>query len=56
MIPLTDENPTLRTPIMTWLILGAMFAVWLVVQGGGLPGTDLQLATSVCNSEWFPAS
>ena len=29
MIPISDDNPTLRTPIMTWLILGAMFAVWL---------------------------
>jgi len=34
MIPLSDENPTLHTPVMTWLILGAMFAVWFAVQGG----------------------
>ena len=54
MIPLSDENPTLRTPIMTWLILGAMFAVWFVVQGGGLPGTDIQLAKSVCNLGMVP--
>ena len=37
MIPLSDDNPTLRTPIMTWLILAAMFAVWLIVQVGRLP-------------------
>ena len=43
MFPLSDDNPTLHTPIMTWLILGAMFAVWLVVQGGGLPGNDFVL-------------
>jgi membrane associated rhomboid family serine protease len=55
MIPISDENPTLHTPIMTWLILGAMFAVWLVVQGGGLPGTDLQLVKSVCNLGMVPA-
>ena len=35
MIPISDDNPTLHTPIMTWLLLGAMFAVWFVVQGGG---------------------
>lgn len=52
MIPLSDENPTLRTPVMTWLLLGAMFAVWLVVQGGGMnPET---LAKSVCNLGMVP--
>jgi membrane associated rhomboid family serine protease len=55
MIPISDENPTLHTPIMMWLILGAMFAVWLVVQGGGLPGNDLQLVKSVCNLGMVPA-
>jgi membrane associated rhomboid family serine protease len=54
MIPLSDENPTLRTPVMTWVILGATFAVWFVVQGGGLPGTDIQLAKSVCNLGMVP--
>jgi len=54
MIPLSDDNPTLRTPIMTWLILGAMFAVWFVVQGGGLSGTDVQLVTSLCNYGMVP--
>jgi len=55
MIPLSDENPTLHTPIMTWLLLGAMFAVWMVVQGGGLPGHELQLIQSVCNLGMVPA-
>jgi membrane associated rhomboid family serine protease len=54
MIPISDENPTLRTPLMTWLILGAMFAVWFVVQGGGLPGTEVELAKSVCNLGMVP--
>ncbi|MEO7083631.1 MAG: rhomboid family intramembrane serine protease [Gemmatimonadaceae bacterium] len=54
MIPISDENPTLRTPVMTWIILGAMFAVWFVVQGGGIPGTDLKLATSICNFGMIP--
>jgi membrane associated rhomboid family serine protease len=53
MIPISDENPTLHTPIMTWLILGAMFAVWFVVQGGGLD--PRVLATSICNYGMIPA-
>lgn len=52
MIPLSDENPTLRTPVMTWLLLGAMFAVWLVVQGGGFD--QVQLAKSICNLGMVP--
>ena len=55
MIPISDDNPTLRTPVMTWLILGAIFAVWFAVQGGGLPGTEMQLARSVCNLGMVPA-
>jgi membrane associated rhomboid family serine protease len=54
MIPISDENPTLHTPIMTWVILAAMFAVWLVVQGGGLPGNDMRLVTSLCNYGMVP--
>jgi len=54
MIPLSDDNPTLRTPIMTWLILGAMFAVWIVVQGGGFPGNDYKLVASICNLGMVP--
>jgi membrane associated rhomboid family serine protease len=52
MIPLSDDNPTLRTPLMTWLILGAMFTVWFVVQGGGM--NPLQLVSSVCNLGMVP--
>src|SRR5215218_2967272 len=55
MIPLSDDNPTLHTPIMTWLLLGGMFAVWMVVQGGGMPGNELELITSVCNLGMVPA-
>ena len=52
MIPLSDENPTLRTPVMTWLILGTMFAVWFVVQGGGMD--PIRLVSSVCNLGMVP--
>src|SRR5947207_142145 len=51
MIPISDENPTLHTPIMTWIILGALFAVWLVVQGGG---SEDQLVSSICNFGMIP--
>jgi membrane associated rhomboid family serine protease len=52
IFPLSDENPTLRTPVMTWLILGAMFAVWFTVQGGGL--NPFTLAASVCDYGMVP--
>src|SRR5262245_56324571 len=52
MIPVSDDNPTMRTPVMTWVILGAMFAVWLVVQGGGLNPTAL--VSTICNYGMVP--
>lgn len=52
MIPLSDENPTMRTPTMTWIILGAMFAVWFTVQGGGM--NPIALVVSVCNYGMVP--
>lgn len=51
MFPISDENPTLRTPVMTIGILVVTWAVWLLVQGGGSP---LPLATSVCNLGMVP--
>lgn len=52
MIPISDENPTLHTPIMTWLLLGTVFSVWFAVQGGGID--PIALATSVCNWGMVP--
>ena len=51
MIPLSDENPTLHTPWMTWLLIGTTVAVWMVVQGAG--STPL-LAKSVCTLGLVP--
>ena len=51
MIPLGDENPTLRTPWMTWLIIGATVAVWTTVQGAGMGEA---LPRSVCNLGLVP--
>jgi membrane associated rhomboid family serine protease len=52
MIPIGDDNPTLRTPVMTLLILGATFAVWVLVQGAGFQ--PIALAQSVCNLGLVP--
>ncbi|MET0400909.1 MAG: rhomboid family intramembrane serine protease [Cystobacter sp.] len=52
MIPLSDDNPTLRTPLITYLFLGAIGATWVLVQGAGL--NPLQLAASVCNLGLIP--
>ena len=52
MFPISDDNPTLRTPVMTWAILFALAAVWVLVEGAGLnPG---QLASTVCNLGMVP--
>ncbi|MCC6241951.1 MAG: rhomboid family intramembrane serine protease [Gemmatimonadaceae bacterium] len=51
MFPISDENPTLRTPVMTIAILVVTWAVWLLVQGAGNP---LALAVSVCNLGLVP--
>jgi len=51
MIPLSDENPTLHTPWMTWVLIGTTVAVWMIVQGAGL--NDL-LPKSVCNFGLVP--
>lgn len=52
MIPLSDDNPTLRTPLMTYLILGLIFAAWFFLQGAGFDA--LAMATSVCNLGMVP--
>ena len=47
MLPISDDNPTLRTPIITLLLLVSLGAVWVLVQGAGL--NPQALAASVCN-------
>lgn len=51
MFPIADDNPTLRTPVMTIAILVVTWAVWLLVQGAGNPSA---LAVSVCNLGLVP--
>jgi membrane associated rhomboid family serine protease len=51
-IPISDDNPTLRFPLMTVLILLAIGATWVLIQGAG---TDpYALAASVCNLGLVP--
>ena len=54
VIPLHDDNVTLRTPVMTLLILALTWAVWLLVQGAAPPGNQMALAASVCNYGLVP--
>jgi rhomboid family protein len=35
MIPIRDENPTLRPPVATYVLIGMNVVVWAVVQGFG---------------------
>ena len=52
MFPIGDENPTLRTPIVTYLLLATLLAVWILVQGAGFDAHTL--AASVCNLGLVP--
>jgi membrane associated rhomboid family serine protease len=52
MIPLSDENPTLRFPLVTCLLLASLAVSWFFVQGAGL--NESTLAASVCNLGLVP--
>jgi membrane associated rhomboid family serine protease len=47
MIPLSDDNPTLRVPLVTIALLALIGATWVLVQGADLD--PRRLAASVCN-------
>jgi membrane associated rhomboid family serine protease len=52
IIPISDDNPTLRFPLMTVLLLLGIGAVWIFVQGAG---TDpYVLGKTVCNLGLVP--
>ena len=51
MFPYHDENQTQRTPIITFLLIGASVASWLVLQGAG---AELPLGRSVCELGLIP--
>ena len=51
MFPYRDENETLRTAIVTLVIIGLNVLAWLLVQGAG---DTLSLARSVCDLGLIP--
>lgn len=51
MFPYHDENDTLRTPIVTIVLIATCVLAWLLVQGAG---TEAALAASVCNLGLIP--
>jgi len=54
MFPIGDDNPTVRRPVMTWVILAAILAVWIFVQGAGMADGGYALVKSVCNLGLVP--
>lgn len=52
MFPIRDENPTLRTPVATYAILGMNVFVWVFVQG---LGASEPLGQSICLHGLIPA-
>jgi len=52
MIPISDDNPTLRFPVVTVLLLVALGLVWLFVQGAGFD--PARLSKTVCNFGLVP--
>lgn len=52
MIPIGDENHTIRTPVVTYLILALLGITWVFVQGAGF--NERVLASTVCNLGLVP--
>ena len=51
MFPYKDENPTLRTPVITFLLIAANVLAWLLIQG---MGSEPTLSASVCELGLIP--
>lgn len=51
MIPLSDDNPTVRPAVVTMLILAAIVAVWVIVEGAGF---GERLVRAVCTLGMVP--
>jgi rhomboid family protein len=51
MFPYRDENETIRTPYVTFVVIAINLAVWLFIQGAG---SELSLARSICNLGLIP--
>jgi membrane associated rhomboid family serine protease len=53
MFPYRDDNPTLRTPVVTILLIAANVLVWVLLQGAG---TEPALSRSICELGAVPAN
>jgi len=51
MFPYKDDNPTLATPVVTYLIIAANLAMWVFVQG---MGADPMMSRSICELALIP--
>src|ERR1051326_3646861 len=51
MFPYHDENETLRTPVITYLLIAANVLAWLVVEGAG---SSRAVARAVCDLGLIP--
>src|SRR4026207_289664 len=51
MFPYRDDNPTLKTPFVTLILIGINVAVWVLVQG---MGAEPLLSRSVCELGLIP--
>jgi membrane associated rhomboid family serine protease len=51
MFPLRDDNPTLRTPLAMFILLGLNIASWALIQGFG---STEPLARSLCELGLIP--
>jgi membrane associated rhomboid family serine protease len=52
VIPIDDDNPTLRTPIVTYVIVALIIGSWVFLQGAGF--NEMSLVASVCNLGLVP--
>jgi membrane associated rhomboid family serine protease len=51
VFPIRDENPTFRTPVVTYILIAINVAVWLLVEGAG---TEPRLVQAVCDLGMIP--
>jgi membrane associated rhomboid family serine protease len=51
MFPYRDENETIRTPLVTFAIIGLNGLAWLLLQGAG---AERSVTASVCNLGLVP--
>ena len=53
MLPIRDENPSLRTPVATYTLIALNVAVWVLVEG---MGSEPALTSSICSLGLIPAN